>query len=64
MTSEYKNRSAAIYGQTIDIDGKKYDIGTSKMATYMDGTGMGPNFDNSDRRPLEPQFPIKSGKHK
>lgn len=64
MTSEYKNRSVAIYGRTVDINGKKYDIGTSKMATYMDGTGMGPNFDNSDRRPLEPQFPVKSGKHK
>lgn len=64
MESEYKRHSVAIYGKEIDINGKKYDIGTSKMATYMDGSGMGPNFDNSDRRPLEPQFPIKSGKHK
>lgn len=64
MASEYKNCSIAIYGQEVDVNGKKYDIGTSRMATYMDGTGMGPNFDNSDRRPLEPQFPVKSGKRK
>lgn len=64
LDSEYKCHSVAIYGREIDINGKRYDIGSSRMATYMDGTGMGPNFDNSDRRPLEPQFPVKSGKHK
>lgn len=64
MESEYRRHSIAIYGQEIDVNGKKYNIGTSRMATYMDGSGMGSHFDNSDRRPLEPQFPVKSGKRK
>lgn len=64
LGQEYKTLSVKIYGETVDVNDKKYDIRTTRMSTYMDGTGMGPNFDNSDRRPMEPQFPVKSGKHK
>lgn len=45
------------------MNGKQKKLNRS-MQTYMDGTGMGSRFDNSDRRPLEPQFPVKSGKRK
>lgn len=53
----------SLYGECVEMNGKKKTLNRS-LQTYMDGTGMGLNFDNSDRRPLTPQFPIKSGKHK
>lgn len=64
LEPEYKALSVAIYGETIEVNNKKYEVGTTRMSTYMDGTGMGRNFDNRDRRPMEPQFPVKSGKRK
>lgn len=62
-TSEYSKLSYSLYGECIEMNGKKKALNRS-LQTYMDGTGMGLNFDNSDRRLLIPQFPIKSGKHK
>lgn len=64
MSLDYKQASIKLYGETINMNGKKYSVETASVSAYMDGTGMGPRFDNSDRRPLEPQFPVKSGKHK
>lgn len=61
--SGYSQLSYALYGETIEINGREKALNRS-IQTYMDGSGMGPDFDNSDRRPLVPQFPIKSGKHK
>jgi hypothetical protein len=59
----YSELSCTLYGESIEMDGKQKKLNRS-MQTYMDGTGMSSRFDNSDRRPLEPQFPVKSGKRK
>lgn len=57
----YSELSCALYGESIEMNGKQKKLNRS-MQTYMDGTGMSPSFDNRDRRPLNPVFPIKSGK--
>ena len=54
-TSEYSKLSYSLYGECVEMNGKKKTLNRS-LQTYMDGTGMGLNFDNSDRRPLTPQF--------
>lgn len=59
----YSQLSCSLYGESIEMNGREKVLNRS-MQTYMDGTGMGPNFDNSDHRLLIPQFPIKSGKHR
>lgn len=59
-TPEYGTRSHVLYGESIDMNGKIKKI--EQVQNYMDGTGMGSSFDNRDRRPLTPVFPIKSGK--
>lgn len=59
----YSELSCTLYGESIEMNGKQKKLNRS-MQTYMDGTGMSSHFDNSDRRPLEPQFPVKSGKRK
>lgn len=59
-TPEYGTRSHFLYGESIDMNGKIKKI--EQVQNYMDGTGMGSSFDNRDRRPLTPVFPIKSGK--
>ncbi len=60
MAHEYGTRSLVLYGESIDMNGKIKKIG--QVQNYMDGTGMGSSFDNRDRRPLNPVFPVKSGK--
>lgn len=59
-THEYGTRSHVLYGESIDINGKVKKI--EQVQNYMDGTGMSSSFDNRDRRPLNPVFPVKSGK--
>lgn len=59
-THEYGTRSHVLYGEFIDMNGKVKKI--EQVQNYMDGTGMSSSFDNRDRRPLNPVFPIKSGK--
>lgn len=64
LSKEYVSLSRELYGNSIDMNGKRCSIRKSSVLNYMDGTGMGSNFDNSDRRPMMPQFPVKSGKRK
>lgn len=59
-THEYGTRSHVLYGESIDMNGKIKKI--EQVQNYMDGTGMSSSFDNRDRRPLNPVFPVKSGK--
>ena len=59
-THEYGTRSHVLYGESIDMNGKVKKI--EQLQNYMDGTGMSSSFDNRDRRPLNPVFPVKSGK--
>lgn len=59
-THEYGTRSHILYGESIDMNGKIKKI--EQVQNYMDGTGMSSSFDNRDRRPLNPVFPVKSGK--
>lgn len=59
-THEYRTRSHVLYGESIDMNGKVKKI--EQVQNYMDGTGMSSSFDNRDRRPLNPVFPVKSGK--
>ncbi len=59
-THEYGTRSHVLYGESIDMNGKVKKI--EQVQNYMDGTGMSSSFDNRDRRPLNPVFPVKSGK--
>ena len=59
-THEYGTRSHVLYGESIDMNGKVKKI--EQVQNYMDGTGMSSFFDNRDRRPLNPVFPVKSGK--
>lgn len=59
-TYEYGTRSHVLYGESIDMNGKVKKI--EQVQNYMDGTGMSSSFDNRDRRPLNPVFPVKSGK--
>lgn len=59
-THEYGTRSHVLYGESIDMNGKVKKI--EQVQNYMDGTGMSSSFDNRDRRPLNPIFPVKSGK--
>lgn len=59
-THEYGTRSHILYGESIDMNGKVKKI--EQVQNYMDGTGMSSSFDNRDRRPLNPVFPVKSGK--
>lgn len=60
-THEYSVRSRVLYGETIEMNGKIKDIG--QVQRYMDGNGIGSNFDNSDRRPLNSGVHVNSGKH-
>lgn len=57
----YSELSYALYGESIEMNGKQKKLNRS-MQTYMDGTGTSSSFDNRDRRPLNPIFPVKSGK--
>lgn len=59
-THEYGTRSHVLYGESVDMNGKVKKI--EQVQNYMDGTGMSSSFDNRDRRPLNPVFPVKSGK--
>lgn len=58
-SQEYIMASHALYGGTVEMNGKKRFM-TSTMAQYMDDTGMGTI--RGDMRPFEPQFPVKSYK--
>lgn len=62
FTAEYNDASVRIYGKSIDINGRVRKC-TGKTAEFLDGAGCcAKSFDNADRRPLEPVFPLKSGK--
>lgn len=79
-SNEYLERSYWLYGTRIEMgQGSKTRMRpmTERMARYMDGTGVGADRvcqfgDNKgmilsgrgDMRPLNPQFPVKSGKRK
>jgi hypothetical protein len=58
-TAEYNHASSAIYGETIEMNGKPQKV-RGKIAEYMDGSGAGKI--HGDMRPLEPVFPVPSGK--
>lgn len=64
MGREYKNLTIALYGETVDINGVTGDLRSPRACAYMEGSGVGKRFDNSDYRPQMPQFPTKSGKRK
>ncbi len=64
MGRKYKNLTIALYGETVDINGVTGDLRSPRTCAYMEGSGMGRRFDNSDYRPQMPQFPTKSGKRK
>ena len=62
FTAEYNDASVRIYGKSVDINGRVRKC-TGKTAEFLDGAGCcAKSFDNADRRPLEPVFPLKSGK--
>lgn len=62
FTAEYNDASIRIYGKSVDINGRVHKC-TGKTAEFLDGAGCcAKSFDNADRRPLEPVFPLKSGK--
>lgn len=62
FTAEYNDASVRMYGQSVDINGRVRRC-TGKTAEFLDGAGCcAKSFDNADRRPLEPVFPLKSGK--
>ena len=58
-TAEYNDLSKRIYGESIDMNGTVRCC-RNRTAEYMDGSGLG-KF-RGDMRPLEPVFPLKSGK--
>ena len=55
LSREYQITSQEIYGGQIDMNGK-IKFMNNKMAQYMDGNTT------DGYRPLNPQFPVKSGK--
>ena len=55
LPKEYQIASQEIYGGQIDVNGRIRFM-DNKMAQYMDGNTT------EGYRPLEPQFPVKSGK--
>lgn len=55
LSEEYRIASQEIYGGQIDMNGK-IKFMDNKMAQYMDGNTT------DGYRPLNPQFPVKSGK--
>ena len=55
LSKEYQIASQEIYGGQIDVNGRIRFM-DNKMAQYMDGNTT------EGYRPLEPQFPVKSGK--
>lgn len=55
LSHEYQIASQEIYGGQIDMNGK-IKFMNNKMAQYMDGNTT------DGYRPLNPQFPVKSGK--
>lgn len=55
LSHEYQIASQEIYGGQIDMNGK-IKFMSNKMAQYMDGNTT------DGYRPLNPQFPVKSGK--
>lgn len=61
FTAEYNDTSKAIYGETVEMNGKSQKV-YGKIAEYMDGSGLGTV--RGDMRPLEPVMPIPSGKVK
>lgn len=61
-SSEYVTVSGWIYGRTISMNNHSFTM-NEKVSYYMDGTGCcARDFDNSDMRPLNDVFPVKSGK--
>lgn len=56
LPKEYQIASQEIYGGQIDVNGRIRFM-DNKMAQYMDGNTI------EGYRPLEPTFPVKSGKH-
>ena len=56
LSKEYQIASQEIYGGQIDVNGRIRFM-DNKMAQYMDGNTP------DGYRPLNPQFPVKSGKH-
>ena len=61
-SSEYVIASGWIYGRTISMNNHNFTM-NEKVSYYMDGTGCcARDFNNSDMRPLNDVFPVKSGK--
>ena len=56
---EYNNASSLIYGETIEMNRRPQKV-YGKIAEYMDGSGAGKI--RGDMRPLEPVFPVPSGR--
>lgn len=56
LSEEYRTASHEIYGGQVEVNGKVRFM-DNKMAQYMDGNTT------EGYRPLNPQFPVKSGKH-
>ena len=56
LSKEYQIASQEIYGGQIDVNGRIRFM-DNKMSQYMDGNTP------DGYRPLNPQFPVKSGKH-
>lgn len=59
FTEEYNNASSLIYGETIEMNRRPQKV-YGKIAEYMDGSGAGKI--RGDMRPLEPVFPVPSGR--
>ena len=59
FTAEYNNASSLIYGKTIEMNRRPQKV-YGKIAEYMDGSGAGKI--RGDMRPLEPVFPVPSGR--
>lgn len=59
FTKEYNNASSLIYGETIEMNRRPQKV-YGKIAEYMDGSGAGKI--RGDMRPLEPVFPVPSGR--
>lgn len=63
LAPEHKAHSYALYGETINMNNKTVFM-SEKISQYMDGSGVGANWNNADYRPQMPRFPERSYKAK
>lgn len=63
LAPEHKAYSCALYGETLNMNNRTVPM-SEKISQYLDGSGVGSNWNNSDYRPQMPCFPERSYKAK